>query len=293
MGQEIEIAFKIGGERTLVRGCVLAIKCGASGALTYSVKLANARVDPEHTLELIELQSVIHAFEPPDAQFAGGPSSASQQQWCTTDEAHIADYIRRELGRTVAPRTRSASSARDWVVLPVNCQDVHWNLMTLNLPERIIYVIEPRWTMTLAIRLGRRVEDLCQVIKVIAKQQRCDWRCGYIVVYWAVYMRFALAGGVVLDMEHPPEMPLEFVGLTQLILSALGSLRAGELATTLGLHTFMTDAIDSGVLDFAAMQVQLEEFMAERAVHDFTAAELAVNAKPATRVQVHPTHSPT
>ena len=96
--------------------------------------------------------------------------------------------------------------------------------------------------------------------KSFAKQRRCDWRCGYIVVYWAVYMRFALAGGVVLDMEHTPEMPLEFVGLTQLILSALGSLRAGEFATTLGLHTFMTDAIDSGVLDFAAMQVQLEEY---------------------------------
>ena len=94
VGQEIEIAFEIGGERTLV-GCVLAIKCGASGALTYSVELANARVDPEHTLELIELQSVIHAFEPPDAQFGGGPSSASQQQWCPTDEAHIADYVRR------------------------------------------------------------------------------------------------------------------------------------------------------------------------------------------------------
>ena len=74
-------------------------------------------------------------------------------------------------------------------------------------------------------------------------------------------------------------MPLEFVGLTQLILSALGSLRAGEFATTLGLHTFMTDAIDSGVLDFAAMQVQLEEFMAERAVHDFTSSRIGCERK--------------
>ena len=97
------------------------------------------------------------------------------------------------------------------------------------------------------------------------------------MAFWIIYIRYGLDQGIVIDLEQPPVMPVQFVAVTHKILIALACAQDNEYATSLGIRGFMSAALGNGVLDCAGM-IALDEFIAEQSraeVQYLTAEQMA------------------